>query len=382
MRGAWLLVVCVTLAAAYDVSPALNALCQEWVMKNQKNMIVNQVAESSRVETCAQFCLIAGAGFRTDTTTCRMLCENSGGYTEFSASLKLNNGAASPNEICNNLLSDKEDVTAAAKTTPVKSAVNFLQIPDVPKQRKLGIRGDLTVQGSLSTQVLTSPVGDVKVSGEINVMNSIEANTARTAFFKVDAGVAIRERIVSKRDQLIIKGRIDADSVTADSLQASFLEINGVRQWSLSSLEDFEEVGVDGWSHGEVTECGGHRILGGHCVEKGSAEVAKTFANLPPHTQVRVVAKYMFIDSWDGETGYLKVDSRPVWLESYNHREGDSAHGINICGNETPERKFGRTIDVVIPHTGSAVTLAFGATTDEHSCDESFGIDSVIIFTR
>jgi hypothetical protein len=261
-------------------------------------------------------------------------------------------------------------------------AVSLIEIGQMASERKIGIRGDMTVQGTLSASVMTSPIGDVKVSGELNVMNAIEASSARGAFVKADGGVSIKQGITSKKDQLLIKGRIDADSVTSGEFRSSFLEIDGVRQWGLVTLEDFEELGVDGWSHGELTECAGRKILGGHCVEKATPELSKVFENLPPHTQVRVVAKYLFIDSWDGESGYLKADGNTVWVDSYNHATGEAKHGINVCGNETPERKFSTPIDITIPHTGSSLNLSFGATTDEHSCDESFGIDSVMIFTR
>jgi len=264
----------------------------------------------------------------------------------------------------------------------VDDTVAMVQVEQT-NEKKIGIRGDLTVQGTLSASILTSPIGDVKVSGELNVMNSIEAQSARAAFIKSDTGSTIKQGIVSTKEQLLVKGRIDADSVTAGGeLRSSFLEIDGVRQWSLQSLEDFEEAGVDGWSDAQLTECGGRKILGGHCVEKKVPELTKTFTGLPPHSQVRVVAKYMMIDSWDNESGYMKADGNTVWIDTYNHAAGDEKHGINVCGNATPERKLSSPIDITIPHSGSSVTLSFGATLDEHACDESFGIDSVMIFTR
>jgi len=178
-------------------------------------------------------------------------------------------------------------------------------------------------------------------------------------------------------------GKVNADTWTVQNAHSSFLEVSGVKQWSLHSFEDFDEnQEVNGWSHGQITECAGHHILGGHCVETSKGQVSKTFGNLPPHSQIRINAKYMFIDSWDGESGYLKVDNNLVWTESYNHAEGDTKHGINLCGNETPERKFGRSIDVTVPHSAESITLVFGATTDEHPCDESFGVDSVMVFIR
>jgi len=217
----------------------------------------------------------------------------------------------------------------------------------------------------------------------MNVMNQIQSAATQTAVLAAQQGVSVKAAIISKKSQIIIKGKIDADSFAAGVLHASFLEIAGVRQWSLYSLEDFDEAeNAEGWTHGTITECGAHRILGGHCVETANGQVSKTFTNLPPHTQIRLNAKYMFIDSWDGESGYAKVDNSLVWTETYNHADGDLKHGINICGNETPERKFGRTVDVTVPHTADSVTVIFGATTDEHPCDESFGVDAVMLFVR
>jgi len=364
------------LCTANVIDEGINGRCLEWVLSNQKDMIIlNQVASQSNIASCSQYCMVAGNGFRADTTTCKLLCDTAGGFEKFSKALNLEGGFAAPEDICKNLF-----VSVDAQPDV---AVSLLQTGQIAAEKKIGVRGDVTIQGTLSTNVLTSPIGDVKISGELHVQNAIQANTATAAFIKADSGVSIKGSIVSKKDQLLIKGKIDADSVTTSgNLKYSFLEIGGVRQWALQSLEDFEEVGVDGWSHAEVTECAGRKILGGHCVEKATPELSKTFGSLGPHTQIRVVAKYLFIDSWDGESGYLKADGNTVWLDSYNHAVGDPKHGINMCGNETPERKFSSNIDVTIPHTGDSLTLAFGATTDEHSCDESFGIDSVMIFTR
>jgi hypothetical protein len=363
--------VCASVSAAINIDEGMNAKCLDWILSNQKDMIIlNQVAGHSHIATCAQYCMIAGNGFRSDTTTCKLLCDNAGGYEKFSQSLNKDNGFAAPEEICKSILGNDVEVS-------------LLQVEQMAVERKVGVRGDITIQGTLITSVLTSPIGDVKISGELNVMNAIQAESAKGAFIKANSGVSIKQSIVSTKDQLLIKGKIDADSVTSGgAIKYSFLEIDGVRQWALHSLEDFEEVGADGWSHGELTECGGHKILGGHCVEKATPELTKTFSGLPAHSQIRVVAKYLFIDSWDGESGYVKADGNTVWVESYNHANGDLKHGISICGNETPERKFSTPIDLTIPHTGDSLTLSFGATTDEHSCDESFGIDSVMIFTR
>lgn len=248
--------------------------------------------------------------------------------------------------------------------------------------RSAGIRGDMTIQGSLLTSVLTSPVGDMKVTGTLEVTQSITAGSVLGSFMKVNGATSVTSSIASKGEELQVLGKIDADSITANGVSSSFLEIDGVKQWQLVSISDFEEESSkDGWSHTDVTECAGNKFLGGPCTNTGSSDVHKTFDNLPEHTQIRVSAKYLFIDSWDGESAYMKVDNRVAWADSYNHAEV-VGKGINICGNETPEGRYMRNIDVTIPHTGSAFDLTFGATTDEHACDESYGVDNIMIFVR
>lgn len=249
--------------------------------------------------------------------------------------------------------------------------------------RSLGVRGDFTVQGTLKANTLTSPLGDVSVSGSLNVVNAIDAGNAKGSYIKVESTTSISSGISSKEEQLLVLGKIDADSVTTDTMAASFLEIKGEKQWSLVTLEDFEEEAeIEGWSEKDVTECAGQKFLGGPCTKAGDSKVTKTFSNLPPHTQLRVSAKYLFIDSWDGEHAFMSVDGRHVWADTYNHASLDRSKSLNVCGNETPEGQLMKNIDVTVPHTGSSFELTFGATTDEHACDESFGVDSVMIFVR
>jgi len=373
------LVALIAVVAAVFPNPALDAQCQDWVAGNLKDLIMStQVASGSHIKTCQQFCMVSGSRFRADASTCRHLCDASGSYPKFLKSFTLKGASANPVDVCAAMLkksgNDEDDTVVSmiqvAQTTPVV-------------QRSMGVRGDMTVQGTLSAALLTSPIGDVKVSGDLNVMNQVQAASARSAYLKSDGGVSVTGSIVSMNDQLIIKGRISADSVTANTLHSSFLELDGVRQWSLFSLEDFEETDIVGWSQSGFSECAGRKILGGHCVGDAAGNLlTKTYTSLPPHTQVRINAQYLFIDSWDGESGYLKVGDNIVWSEAYNHAHGEKGHGLNVCGNETPERRFNRPVDVVIPHTADSLTITFGATTDEHPCDESYGIDSVMVFTR
>lgn len=177
-----------------------------------------------------------------------------------------------------------------------------------------------------------------------------------------------------------------SQTVQAMSLNAGSISIRGVRQWQLVHAEDFSTAAA-GWSRSQVTQCGGVAMLGGYCM-LSHGEVNKTFAGLPPHQQLRVVATYHFIDRWIGEAGYLKLNigqgGTPVVVWSEQHTQQLSKNGISLCGQSgTPEGKFSVSIDVTVQHHLDSVQLGFGSTMDfSDPCDESWGISGVELYTR
>lgn len=127
-------------------------------------------------------------------------------------------------------------------------------------------------------------------------------------------------------------------------------------------------------------------MLGGYC-KFSAGEAKKTFTGLPPHKQLRVVAKYHFIDAWIGETGWMKLNvgdngcDTPVWSEQ--HKQYETKNGVNLCGGSAPEGKFSAPVDVTVPHTSENVRITFGSTIgDADACDESWGVSSVEIYVR
>jgi len=175
-------------------------------------------------------------------------------------------------------------------------------------------------------------------------------------------------------------GRVEAMALNA----LSSISVRGVQQWQLVYADDFSTAGT-GWSREEVSQCGGVFMLGGYC-KFSAGEVNKTFSGLPPHKQLRVVAKFHFIDRWIGETGYMKLDigahdcEVPVWSEQ--HKE-DDANGLSLCGAGTPDGKFAVPVEVTVPHSKASVSVTFGSTIgDTDSCDESWGISAVEIYVR
>lgn len=92
--------------------------------------------------------------------------------------------------------------------------------------------------------------------------------------------------------------------------EQTHLKYNGVPQWKLAHDEVFK-VGehAEGWSLPEATtKCGAIHMLGGYC-KTSSETLSKVFNGLPDHTRIRIQANFHFIDSWAGDTAYLKISN-------------------------------------------------------------------------
>lgn len=123
-------------------------------------------------------------------------------------------------------------------------------------------------------------------------------------------------------------------------------------------------------------------MLGGYGKFSGGIEIKKTFTEIPlPHSFIRVVATYHFIDAWSGETGFMRINSGKkgameyVWTSKYDFSK--SVGGINICGADYPEGRFGSKIDLTLRHTTDTVTIGFGSTLDQDPYENSYGISNL-----
>lgn len=177
--------------------------------------------------------------------------------------------------------------------------------------------------------------------------------------------------------------------VGLDVSSSGGISIRGVNQWQLVHSEALTEEGKTavGWDRPEVTQCAGVFMLGGYC-KFSVGEAHKVFKDLPPHSQIRIVATFHFIDRWIGESGYMKVDvgeagkSIAVWTEQ--HCQAESTNGINLCGQTSaPEGKFSVPIDVIVPHREASVRISFGTTLeDDDACDRSWGVSGIELYVR
>lgn len=190
------------------------------------------------------------------------------------------------------------------------------------------------------------------------------------------AGLAANDK-----DILVVgKDHVAASTIIVRSIQTHQLEINGVPQWQLHSDDIYTPADLGGWANAAtVLPCGPLTVVtvpGG-----GKIEAKKLISKLAPHAQLRITATVHFIDDWQGETAYLKLNGAHVWSDSHELRNG--ARAINICGSDKfPETKFTTQIDVTVPASAAGeIELAFGTTTDAASLAH-FGISSLAVYTR
>jgi len=236
------------------------------------------------------------------------------------------------------------------------------------------ILGDFTISGSLRTNSIRSKA--LVVDGSVSVTHGVTADSITLG----TASVTILQTmsISSPTGVVIVNGSLASDSsISSSGAMSAYAFIqNDVRQWAVTHHEDFEQD-VAGWSSNAVGSCDGvDHHPGGHC-NNVNGELKKTFANLGEHTYVRVQARYHFLDSWEGETAFAKIGDRVVWTDTNDIRGMFDAK--SICGGDHPDTKFSVPIDVTIRHTGDSVDVSFGSTLDENPCNESFGIDDVMI---
>lgn len=269
---------------------------------------------------------------------------------------------------------------ALALASLVPTEVRIAEASLAPSLRPKGLLTlrslSVTNDGPEGARVYVGPRSEFSVgtdaSGNFVIQRGADPNTPAIFSISTDDEVHLRSRRTSVRNLNV--------------LPSGNVVVNGVSQWRLLRSEDFATGGGVGWSRASVTQCAGITMLGGFC-RFAKGEVKKTFANLPMHGQVRIMATYHFIDRWVGEAGYMKLNigmsGEPVVVWSEQHSQEMSVHGISICGQGTPEGKFAVPIDITMPHTQAALEVTFGSTMDDMDpCDESWGVSGVELYIR
>ena len=134
---------------------------------------------------------------------------------------------------------------------------------------------------------------------------------------------------------------------------------------------------ISSCARGEQSTDSDH-FLGGHC-NFANTNVSKTYTNLPPHTLLRLSARFHFLDQWRGETGFALVDQNYVWTESCGDTGSNHSSGVDVCGGPAADLKFSSPVRAIMKHDQPTATIVFGSTLQGDPCRHSFGVDDVIV---
>ena len=141
--------------------------------------------------------------------------------------------------------------------------------------------------------------------------------------------------------------------------------------------EDFETA-TTGWSNNTRTTYLGQNILGGFNVTSTATNQKTYDLSGIPHTTVKIKFSYYSIDSWDGETAYVRISGTGGgWSRAITYTEVTRE---NIVGGTWSDGIYYGEIEV--PHTGNSLTIIIGSTLNQTPDDESYGIDNLEIWVR
>jgi len=334
-------------------------MCQSFIDATPKASLEG-VSSSLTKGDCNNACLNMQNG--KDMINCAVLCKKVGSQG------LMNVVDAGCDSLCDGAIAMLQVETAAQNASRAKPG-------------NVTINGDMTVTGSLKAKAIKSTA--LLVNGSMTVTHSVRAE-----FLKVEnakASVVETSTVSSATGTVQLTGNLGVSrgaggsgaSLQAEALHTESLIQLGQKQWALVHHDHFEndhENWSDGSSFIQVSDANGDRFMGGHC-NFAAGTMSKKY-ELPEHSHLRVQARAHFIDSWEGESAFLQLDDKTVWSQSVDAR---NSKGLNIAGGDHPEHKWGDVIDVVVPHSAPTVFLEFGSTLDQHACDESFGVDDVMV---
>ncbi len=161
--------------------------------------------------------------------------------------------------------------------------------------------------------------------------------------------------------------------LTTPAGPAQFYCENG---WTRLSVDSFEGT-AGGWTPAQLAPCGGYgNQLGGANIAGIGAVYSQAYGIMPAHTQARVMGSYFAIDTWDGEKGWVKVDSAITWSQAFTQITTNNQCGAVAFGEQAGY------FQPVVPHSGSKMTVQLGSDLNEPASNEAFSVDNVSVWVQ
>ena len=149
------------------------------------------------------------------------------------------------------------------------------------------------------------------------------------------------------------------------------------------AFNNFEGGAAGAWTPSLLHGCTGSSpsnwgyVLGGPGVA-GTGYVASWASTMPipTHTQARVLGAYYQIDTWDGETGWVKFNGTQVWVSPPFTTAATSTSAFSYCGSTGFTDAY-VYLNATAAHTASKLTVEVGSTLNQPPSDESFALDKI-----
>lgn len=197
----------------------------------------------------------------------------------------------------------------------------------------------------------------------------------------------------------------EASVISGDVFDVSQLHVSGIPQWALMHTETFDGNHLNGWKGSPVVpkflNCGGVNVLCGNCPnalnqetntvmdEEDTPNVLSKSVPLPTGTRwdsLKITATFHFIDDWQGESAFMKIDGQIVWVSAHTTSSRASKF-LDLCSGDEiaepfPEDRFSVPIQVSIDYPNSkSVFVEFGSNAAVGS-GAYFGVSSLTIEVR
>jgi len=152
--------------------------------------------------------------------------------------------------------------------------------------------------------------------------------------------------------------------------------------WTQVYYDEFNEK--NGWSAGEISECGELGKLLGGFNQFGYDDSTQKQIGLQnvAHTQLRLITELAILDSWDDEDIFAEVDGQEVAKKTCTYWDPKTCGQTkNQCGG--PDWADGnQTIAGDRDHAGDIAVLKFRAELSEAADNESWGLDTLYVFVK
>ncbi len=125
-------------------------------------------------------------------------------------------------------------------------------------------------------------------------------------------------------------------------------------------------------------------MLGGYWATSNE-NLVKVFDNIPPHTRIKIESNFHFLDSWGGETAFLRVSDNDdlgtlnyIWTDSYDYVSARNA--VNVWGRDIGDGKFNTFISFEMMHSFDQLRVQFGTSLEQKAWAASYGISTFRIY--